>query len=174
MKTGASCLEDVMDAAYSEGFVNLELWHEVATMTDHKTGVRTGRRGLRAELRQMANRALTDKGIPHGPPTVWRFADTSMGRLSFQAIVGPDRVKAGDMIRNRRRYPQLSSGSPCAVCGLPGLRVLAPSPRPSVYAATDEPPVYDSIVDRTDGACPRHSRLVRMRLTYRFDPRARG
>jgi hypothetical protein len=161
-----------MDAAYSQGFVALEIWHEVATLTDPETGKRTGRRGLRAELRDMARHSLTSEGIPHGPPTVWRFA-LDRERLSFSAIVGPDRVKAGDLIRNRRRYPGLSHGAPCAVCGLPGYRLIGPA-RPVVAVSQTDDLTTDSIFDRTDGACPRHSRLVRTRLAYRFDPRVRG
>jgi hypothetical protein len=161
-----------MEAAYSQGFVALEIWHDVATTTDPKTGKRTGRRWLRAELRDMARHALTAEGIPHGPPTVWRF-EIDRDRLSISAIVGPDRVTAGDLIRNKRRYPRLSTGSPCAVCGLPGYRLIGPS-RPVVAVSQVDDLTTDSIFDRTDEACPRHSRLVRTRLAYRFDPRVRG
>lgn len=162
-----------MNAAYATGTVALDLWQGVADTINRRTSRRDGRSGLRAELRRQARGTLTAAGIPHGPPSVWRFEmDERRQQLTFVVFVGPDRVVAGDKVRNLRRSPWLSLSSPCAVCDLPGMRVLGPPPPLTVLSADSDPtpPVFD----RIDSACPRHSRLVRMRLAYRFDPRMKG
>jgi hypothetical protein len=126
----------------------------------------------RREVRRQARLTLAEERLPQSP-IIWRITPDEDGvRFTVRGFVGRDRIVGADLVRNRRRWPELSSASPCWSCGLPGLRMARIASAPLVAALL---PGDDPVPIATVDACPRHRRpLLRLAATYRRDPRVRG
>jgi hypothetical protein len=154
--------------------IALDTWHtpQMRVVYDDREFLQ----GIRTEVRRKAERAVEAALGPVPPGAkprrfVWRvFLDTARYQLVFVALTGPDALAEADRRRYDRRGtpPGVSMLLRCEFCGAPASHVLG-SPDVSLSASALD--VLAAPIFSMGEACPRHRRIVQMRLERAHAPR---